>query len=69
MTFPARILLSAAGLLLSATIPLGQSALQSVLAIGIAAVSFAVLAFTKVETLWVILAAAVCGAAVQLFFA
>jgi len=60
------ILLSAAGLLFSAAIPLGRDALTGVLAIAVAVVSFALLAFTKVETLWVILAAALLGAAIAL---
>jgi chromate transporter len=60
------ILLSAAGLLLSSTIPLGRDALTGILTIGVALVSFALLAFTKVETLWVILGAAVLGAVASL---
>lgn len=60
------ILLSAAGLLISSTIPLGHDALTSVLTIGVAIVSFALLVFTKVETLWVILGAALLGAAISL---
>ncbi len=56
------ILLSAAGLLLSASIPLGRDSLTGWFAVAIAAASFASLSFTKVETLWVILAAAALGA-------
>lgn len=56
------ILLSAAGLLLSASIPLGRDALTGWFSVAIAAGSFALLSFTKVETLWVILAAAALGA-------
>jgi chromate transporter len=56
------ILLSSAGLLLSSTIPLGRDALTGVVTIGVAVVSFGLLAFTKVETLWVVIGAAVLGA-------
>lgn len=56
------ILLSAAGLLLSASIPLGRDALTGWFAVVMAGASFALLSFTKVETLWVILAAAAIGA-------
>jgi len=56
------ILLSAAGLLLSASIPMGHDSLTGWFTIAIAAVSFALLSFTKIETLWVILAAAALGA-------
>lgn len=57
------ILLSAAGLLLSASIPLGRDSLTGLFTIVIACGSFVVLSFTKMETLYVILAAAGLGAA------
>ena len=60
------ILLSAAGLLLSSTIPLGRDALTGVLTLAVALTSFALLAFTKVETLWVIVGAAALGAVLSL---
>lgn len=60
------ILLSAAGLLLSSTIPLGRDALTGIVTIAVAIASFVLLAFTKVETLWVIIAAAFLGAVLSL---
>ena len=55
------ILLAAAGLLVSAALPLGRESVTSVLPAVIAGASFAVMAFTKVETVWVIAGAGVVG--------
>lgn len=60
------VTLAGAGLILSSTAPLARDAVQSPLTLFIAAGSFAVLSFTRIDTLWVILVSAVaglCGAA------
>lgn len=55
------VLLAAAGLLIAATIPLARDALESVPMLAIAVVSFGLLAFTRIETMWVVLGAAAAG--------
>jgi chromate transporter len=60
------ILLSAAGLMLSSSLPLGRASLNDGVAIAMALASFGVLAFTRVDTLWVIVCAAAAGAAMGL---
>jgi chromate transporter len=56
------ILLASAGLLLSATMPLGRETLQHWLTIAIAAASFVATSGTRVDSAWIILAAAFVGA-------
>jgi chromate transporter len=56
------VLLASAGLLVSSTIPVAKAAVTNWQAAAVAVVSFAILAFTKVDTMWVILGAAVVGA-------
>lgn len=53
------VVIASAGLLLAAAIPLGRDALTDPVTIGIALVSFALLLTTKIDTLWIILGAAV----------
>ncbi|WP_439923686.1 chromate transporter [Nitrobacter sp. JJSN] len=53
------VVIASAGLLLAAAIPLGQSALLGPVTIGIAVVCFILLLTTKLDTLWMILGAAV----------
>ena len=55
------VLLAGAGLLLSAAVPLARDAITSLLALLIVLASFALVAFTRVDTLWIMLAAAVTG--------
>lgn len=55
------IMLSSAGLLISSTLPLGAAALTSWWTVAIATASFGLLVFTRVETLWVVLGAALLG--------
>jgi chromate transporter len=55
------VIIASAGLLLAAAIPLGQSALTDPVTIGIAAVSFVLLLTTKIDTLWIILGAALAS--------
>jgi chromate transporter len=53
------VVLASAGLLLAAAIPLGHDALKDWVTVAIAAVSLAVLLTTEIDTLWIILGAAV----------
>jgi chromate transporter len=53
--------LAAAGLIASTTIPLARDALNGPLAIAIACGSFAFMAFTKRDTLWIIAGSALVG--------
>jgi chromate transporter len=53
--------LAAAGLIASTTIPLARDALNGPLAIAIAFGSFAFMAFTKRDTLWIIAGSALVG--------
>jgi chromate transporter len=56
------VTLAAAGLILSAVIPLARSELASPWSAAIAGLSFCLLSFTRLDTFWVILIAAVLGA-------
>jgi chromate transporter len=60
------VVLASAGLLLSASLPLARDAVTGWLTLGILLVSFAVLALTKIDTVWVILAGAVVGLAAKM---
>jgi chromate transporter len=53
------VVIASAGLLLAAAIPLAQDALTGPVTIGIAVVSLALLLTTELDTLWIILGAAV----------
>ena len=53
------VVIASAGLLLAASIPLAQAALTDWVTIAIAAVSLALLLTTELDTLWIILGAAV----------
>lgn len=55
------VILASAGLLISASIPLTRDAAAGPPAIAIIVASFAVLAFTRVETWWVMIGAALAG--------
>jgi chromate transporter len=55
------VILATGGLLLSACIPLGRDAFTGPLPITVAAVSFLLTFFTRIDTLWIVLAAAVIG--------
>jgi chromate transporter len=54
-------MVAGAGLLLAATLPLARGALTDPFLIAIAAGSFAVFAFTRLDSVWVIAGAAVVG--------
>jgi chromate transporter len=55
------VVLASAGLLLSASVPLARDAITGPLALGIVLVSFALLALTKIDTVWVVLGGAIVG--------
>ena len=55
------VLVAGGGLLLSASVPLAQDAIRGPLSIGIVVVSFALIAFTRLDTFWVMLGAAIIG--------
>jgi hypothetical protein len=53
--------LASAGLILASVEPLARDAVTGWLPLAIALASFLVLIFTRVETIWVIIAAAIIG--------
>jgi chromate transport protein ChrA len=55
------VMLAAAGLVISSTVPLARDALTSPLAIGIALGSFLFLVLTRKDTVWVVLGSAAAG--------
>lgn len=55
------VTVAAAGLLTSTAVPLGKDTLTTALSWVLAGVSFLVLAFTRLDTVWVILGAAAAG--------
>lgn len=57
------VLLAGAGLLLSACVPLGRDALTGPLPVAIAVISFGLTLLSKVDTIWMVLGAAVLGLA------
>lgn len=52
---------ASAGLLMAAMVPIARGALTDGLMVGIAAASFGVFSFTRIDSAWVILAAALTG--------
>jgi chromate transporter len=59
------VIIASAGLLLAAAIPLGREGLTGPVTIGIAVVSFVLLLTTKLDTLWIILGAALVSLSVS----
>ncbi len=59
-------LLAAAGLLIATSVRLAESAITSPVEAGISAAAFALLAFTAVDSLWIMAAAAALGVAARL---
>ena len=55
------VTLAAAGLIVTSTMPLARDSMTSPLAVAIAIGSFLVLIFTRLATIWLILAAAITG--------
>jgi chromate transporter len=60
------LLIGSAGLLLASSVPLAKDAITGTLSIAIMAASFLVLAFTKLDSAWLIISAAVVGLAASL---
>jgi chromate transporter len=52
------VIIASAGLLLAAAIPLGRDGLTDPVTVGIALISFVLLLTTKLDTLWIIVGAA-----------
>jgi chromate transporter len=55
------VLLAGAGLLLSASVPLARDAVTGVVTVFILIASFAAIAFTRIDSIWVILGSAAVG--------
>jgi len=55
------VLLAGAGLLLASSVPLARDAVTGSLTLGIAIASLLLIAFTRIDTVWVMLAAALAG--------
>jgi chromate transporter len=55
------VLLAGAGLLLASSVPLARDAITSSLTLGIAIASLLLIAFTRIDSAWVMLAAALLG--------
>jgi len=60
------VILASAGLLLAASLPLARDAITGPLTLSIVAVSAIVLSFTKLDSAWLMLAAAAVGLAAKL---
>lgn len=60
------VVLASAGLLLSASVPLARDAITGPLMLGVVLVSFAVLALTKIDSVWVVLGGAAVGLGAKL---
>jgi len=61
------IVLSSGGLLLSASVPLARDAIQGAFSLAIVVITFCVLSFTRIDSVWVILASGGIGLAAKLF--
>jgi chromate transporter len=57
------VTIAAAALIISATVPLAQDSITGWLPAAIAIASFAIIAFTKIDTFWVMAASAIIGVA------
>jgi len=55
------VLFAGAGLMVSAAVPLARDAIANPLSLGIFAASFILIAFARVDSLWVMLGAALIG--------
>jgi chromate transporter len=61
------LMLASAGLLLFASVPLARDAIVGPLTLVLALISFAVITFTRIESMWVMFAAAAVGLVARLF--
>jgi chromate transporter len=57
------VILASSGLLLAAAIPLGRDAITGNLTAAVAVATIALIVWTKIDTLWIILGAALCSVA------
>lgn len=55
------VLLAGAGLMISASVPLARDAISGTLTVAVSVVSLLLIAFTRIDTLWVMLGAALVG--------
>ena len=55
------VMVAGAGLMASSAVPLARDAVTGVMALAIVVASFALIAFTRVDSLWIILGAGVIG--------
>ncbi len=55
------VVLASAGLLIASTVPLARDAITGALPLAILALSFALITFKRIDTLWVVLGAGVVG--------
>jgi chromate transporter len=60
------LLLGSAGLLLASSVPLARDAIAGPLSVAVMAITFLVLAFTRLDSAWLIVSAAAVGLAAQL---
>jgi chromate transporter len=61
------VVIACAGLLVSVSVPLAHDAITGPFALALVLASFVVLAFTKIDSLWVVLGAAAAGLLARLF--
>jgi chromate transporter len=62
------VLLGSAGLLLAASVPLARDAITGPLTLAIVILSFLILSFTRLESVWLMLGAAVVGLVAKVVF-
>jgi chromate transporter len=60
------LLLGSAGLLLASSVPLARDAIAGPLSVAVMAASFLIMAFTRLDSAWLIVSAAVVGLAARL---
>jgi chromate transporter len=60
------VVLASAGLLLSASMPLARDAITGIFSLVIVVITFVALSFTKVDSMWLMVGAAVAGVAAKL---
>ena len=61
------VILASAGLVLAASVPLAHDAITGAVALAIGVATFVILGFTRVDSVWVMLGAAIVGLATKLF--
>lgn len=61
------MMLASAGLLMFATLPLARDAITDAITLSIVVISFALTAFTRIDSLWIVLGSAIAGLLSLLF--